>query len=128
MQDEKDLGVQAQAWGQRGRHDAGRALGGFLARAGLNTSEIGLFVEAVARAAGDPEWKDRRTAARDQAKAFNAGKHCYGFPKVKELFGENTFGAPFASLSFPSERSTALAESLWRLLLKSAGRNVAKAC
>ena len=79
----------ARYWpGQGARHDAALALGGFLARAGFKPPYIKKMAEGIARTAGDPEWKDRRTAAEGSAQAFLAGKRVFGFPRIKELFGE----------------------------------------
>lgn len=70
------------------KHDAALVVGGFLARAGKNENEIGLAMEAIARAVNDPEWKNRRDAAKDAAKAFREGKKAFGFPAMCEAFGE----------------------------------------
>jgi hypothetical protein len=78
----------ARAWPAEGRrHDAARALGGFLARTGWTEQRIKLIAEAIARAANDEEWKDRVTAAQDAARAFHAGSRTYGFPKLVEIVG-----------------------------------------
>jgi putative DNA primase/helicase len=79
----------ARYWpGQGGRHDAALALGGFLARAGLQPAQIRYLVEAIAKSAGDPEHRDRRAAAEDAARACLEGKHAYGFPHLKKMFGD----------------------------------------
>ena len=57
-------------WPQRqgtGGHNAARLLGGLLRRAGWSEAEIAVFVEAIARAGGDPDVKDRVRSARDAA-------------------------------------------------------------
>lgn len=43
-----------------GRHEAALVVGGFMARSGLNKGRTATLVEAIARAAGDPEPRDRR--------------------------------------------------------------------
>ena len=71
----------ARYWPARGlktRHNAALIVGGFLARAGMAPQEIKVVAEAIARAANDKEWRNRREAAEDAAKAFHAGKHAYG--------------------------------------------------
>ena len=79
----------ARHWsGKGGRHDAALAVGGFLARTGLKPPEVKCLVEAIARAAGDDEWRDRVKAAEDTAKAYSKDKPTCGFPKLKEIFGE----------------------------------------
>ena len=60
----------ARAWPIKGaRHDAALAVGGFLARAGVPESDAGLMIEAIPRAAGDPEWRDRVRTARTRERA-----------------------------------------------------------
>jgi AAA domain/Bifunctional DNA primase/polymerase, N-terminal len=79
----------ASAWPADGsRHDAALSLGGVLARAGFTEQDAGLFVESVARTAGDEEWRDRRTAARDAVRAHQGGRAVYGLPTLKQTFGE----------------------------------------
>jgi hypothetical protein len=79
----------ARAWpAPGGRHDAARVVGGFRARAGLAEEKIKLVAEAIARAAGDEEWRDRIKAAEDAARAFHNGDKTYGLPKLTEIAGE----------------------------------------
>jgi putative DNA primase/helicase len=79
----------ARYWpGQGTRHDAALALGGFLARAGIQPTQIKYLVEAIAKCAGDTEWKDRRDAAEDAARAYLEGKRAYGLPALKNTFGD----------------------------------------
>jgi hypothetical protein len=79
----------ARYWpGKGSRHDAALAIGGFLARSGRTPITIKITTEAIARAAHDEEWRDRRTAAKDAADAYYAGKHAYGFNGLREIFGQ----------------------------------------
>jgi hypothetical protein len=79
----------AGAWpAPGGRHDAALAVGGFFARAGLTTDEIKLMAEAIARAAGDPEWPDRVRTAVDSARMHASGGKTFGLPKLIEIIGE----------------------------------------
>src|SRR6516225_9808184 len=81
----------ARYWPARGlktRHNAALIVGGFLARAGMATQEIKVVAEAIARAANDKEWRNRREAAEDAAKAFHAGKHAYGITGMRKQFGD----------------------------------------
>jgi hypothetical protein len=81
----------ARYWPARGlktRHNAALIVGGFLARAGMVTQEIKVVAEAIARAANDKEWRNRREAAEDAAKAFHAGKHAYGITGMRKQFGD----------------------------------------
>ena len=79
----------ARHWpAEGGRHDAASMFGGLLARAGFQDLQIKLLTEAVARAAGDREWKDRTATAEDAAQHYRRGGHAYGFPTLVELAGE----------------------------------------
>jgi hypothetical protein len=69
------------------RHDAARMIGGFLSRAGKPSAEIKYIAEAIAKAASDEEWRDRRTAAEDAAVANHKGKKAYGLNAMREMFG-----------------------------------------
>ena len=66
------------------KHDTAQIVGGFLVRAGKDENEVAVAVEAIARAANDPEWKNRRGAAKDAARAFREGKNTFGFPAMAE--------------------------------------------
>jgi RecA-family ATPase len=70
------------------RHDCALMLGGFLARADKDPKEIKLAAEAIARAAGDKEWRNRLEAAEAAAKAFHAGKHAHGLTSMRKQFGD----------------------------------------
>jgi hypothetical protein len=73
-----------------GRHDGALIIGGFLARCGLDDSDIKIFVDALATASGQPKEKrlDMIRAARDAASSQKDGAHVYGYPKLAEVFGE----------------------------------------
>jgi hypothetical protein len=74
----------ARCWpGEGKRHDAAITLGGFLARAGFAQADAKLFCEAVARAAGDSEWRDRVKAMETDKMA-----RLRGFPELAKLLGE----------------------------------------
>jgi putative DNA primase/helicase len=78
----------ARYWPQHGRrHDSALALGGFLTRAGVPMPDLNCMVEAVAKTAGDSEWRDRLRAAKDAADAFRQGKRAFGYPEIERLFG-----------------------------------------
>jgi hypothetical protein len=70
------------------RNDASLTICGFLARAGWEVEEIAHFIESVAKVAGDQEWRDRGKAAKGAVKRFKSGDKVAGFPKMKELFGD----------------------------------------
>jgi Bifunctional DNA primase/polymerase, N-terminal len=72
-----------------GRHEGALRLGGFLARAGWQSDDIGNFVSTIADAAGDEEWKDRERAACDSYEAHERGEPVAGFPKLIEYFSED---------------------------------------
>jgi putative DNA primase/helicase len=76
----------ARHWPERGgRHEAALAAAGFLLRAGLDEGMAVLIVGAAARAAGDPEWQDRKRAALDTAAALAAGEPATGGPTLADL-------------------------------------------
>jgi len=78
----------ARYWPPHGsRHDAALALGGFLARSGVPQPDLKCMVEAIAKTAGDPEWRDRLRAGEDAANAFRQGKRAFGYPELERLFG-----------------------------------------
>ena len=78
-----------RSWPAQGsRHEAALTVGGFLARAGLTKDEIALVVEAVARAAGDSEAKDRVRAAKDNAEHHEKTGHGFGLPALVKLTGD----------------------------------------
>lgn len=70
------------------RHDAALALGGGLARLGWSCEEAQGFLAAVAEAAGDEEREDRVQAVADAFQRLAKGKPVAGFPKFRELFGD----------------------------------------
>jgi hypothetical protein len=79
----------ARYWpGEGKRHRAAMALGGMLAHGGWSVPDTKLFVQAVARAAGDPEWKDRETAAKDSVNTCEQGGKVVGLPTLVKLIGE----------------------------------------
>jgi hypothetical protein len=85
------LALLARHWpkpGSRNRHHTALRLGGFLARCGWNETQIGLALEAVARAAIDEEAFDRKTAGRDAFRHLESGGNTAGFPTLCEDFGE----------------------------------------
>ena len=76
------------AHGLKARHHAALVVGGFLARAGKSPQEIKIAAEAIARAANDIEWRNRRDAGEDAAEACQAGKHTFGLPEMRKQFGK----------------------------------------
>jgi hypothetical protein len=74
--------------GLKARHNAALIIGGLFARAGKDPQEINLAAEAIARAANDKEWRNRRAAAADAARAFHAGKHAHGLTSMRKQFGD----------------------------------------
>src|SRR6516165_6928399 len=80
----------ARHWPIKGaRHKAALIIGGFLARAGFSTNGAALMVEAIAKAANDPEWADRVTAARDAVKEHASKRKVYGLPELIKAFGSD---------------------------------------
>jgi len=79
----------ARHWPIQGaRHEAALRVGGFLARAGFSANGAATMVEAIAKAANDSEWEDRKQAARDAVNT-RASANVYGIPKLIEAFGSD---------------------------------------
>jgi hypothetical protein len=70
-----------------GHHDTARVVGGFLGRTGLGPETVRIHVEAIARAANSPRWRELCRTAEDAAKALAAGKHAFGLNGLREAFG-----------------------------------------
>jgi hypothetical protein len=78
----------ARHWPIKGaRHKAALIIGGFLARAGFSENGATTMVEAIAKAANDPEWSDRVSAARDAVKQYAGNGKVYGLPELIKAFG-----------------------------------------
>jgi len=73
---------------QGSRHDTALIVGGFLARCSFSETDARTFLEAIARAANDPEWRDRATAGRDAVRQHRSGGKHYGFPELLNTFGK----------------------------------------
>src|SRR6516164_4402435 len=71
------------------RHKAALVIGGFLARAGFSANGAAIMVEAITKAANDPEWNDRVTAARDAVKEYAGKGKVYGLPELIKAFGSD---------------------------------------
>ncbi len=79
----------ARHWpGPGRRHDPALALGGLLAHGGWKEPAAKVFMEAVARAAGDPDSKDRIRAVESSFERIRTGKKATGFPTLKKYFDE----------------------------------------
>ena len=78
----------AKHWRNKVRHKAALAIGGMLAHGGWTMQDAAVFVEAVARAAGDKEWQDRVKAVRDSFVTFAKGEKVRGLPSLLDLIDE----------------------------------------
>lgn len=90
---------------QGSRHEASKALGGFLSRVGWTVDDITCFTETVIVAAGDDEREDRLRAAEDAARAHKTGGRAYGIPKLDELFGKGVGAAVAGWLGYDPKRA-----------------------
>ena len=100
------LALLARYWpGTGSRHEAASIIGGFLARCGLRSAVIRIYAEAIAKAAGDPERKNRRDTAEAAAIAHGAGDHAYGFPALAKMFGKDIAEQTAEWLKFSGERA-----------------------
>jgi hypothetical protein len=70
------------------RHEGALVLGGVLARAGWNPYDIGHVIEAVARAVGDDEWRDRISTATSAVNVKANGQAVPGLKRLGELWGK----------------------------------------
>lgn len=93
----------ARYWPSEGaRHDAALTLGGFMGRCRLKPPYIKCFTEAIARAAGDDEWRDRVRAAEDAAIEYIENRLTRGLPAMKETFGDVIAKKVAELLEYPS--------------------------
>jgi hypothetical protein len=94
----------ARHWrGIAGRHHSAQVVGGFLARAGKSAAEIKLIVEAIAKAASDPNWKEQARTGGDAADAHDRGTNSYGYPALAEWIGDSTARTIAEWISYRSE-------------------------
>ena len=108
-------------WPEQGqRHEAALRLGGFLARCGFSCEAAENFAEAVAVAALAPEGiEGNRREARDAFNAHAEKKNVYGYPALKDMFGEKTAEACARWLSYPfspTDRGVSGGDSNYRML------------
>lgn len=81
--------ILARHWPAKGsRHEAALALSGLLLRGGMPLQEAERFVEVVAQASGDEEWRDRVRAVRDTAATLLSNQPATGAPSLAALVGE----------------------------------------
>ena len=78
----------AMHWPAGSRHAASLALAGGLLRAGWLVEDVERFVEAVCRAAGDDELRDRLNSVRDSVKKLEQGENVSGWPSLATLIGD----------------------------------------
>jgi putative DNA primase/helicase len=83
----------ARHWPAHGsRHEAALALHGLLLRFGWTEEGAEHFVEAVAVAAGDEEWRARAANARTTAKRRTEDRSTTGRPRLEAIFGKQVVG------------------------------------
>jgi hypothetical protein len=70
------------------RHEGALVLGGVLARAGWYPDDIKHVIEAVARAAGDDEWRERISTATSAVNVKANGQAVPGLKRLAELWGK----------------------------------------
>src|SRR5262249_40935145 len=78
----------ARYWQSGSRHELALALAGMLAHGGWSLEEIDRFVCAVARAADDEEWPNRRGDVRSTRGRTRSGKATTGARRLAERIGE----------------------------------------
>lgn len=78
----------ARHWpGEGGRDDAAVSVSGVLTRSGWSPDDVDAFVEAVARAAGDEEWRTRGKGT-GSVERLDAGRRVQGWPSFEDVFGD----------------------------------------
>jgi hypothetical protein len=96
------LSLLARYWpGEGSRHGVALVVGGFLARAGIAPTLIKYLVQAVARAAGDEESRDRAKAAADAVKEYERGGKSAGLPRMVEFFEQDIVDRCVEWLEYP---------------------------
>lgn len=79
----------ARHWPTRGsRHNAALALGGLLIRGGEEAEDAATFVQKIARAAGDEQWKERARDVRTTADRLAKGEAATGAPSLAQVMPE----------------------------------------
>jgi hypothetical protein len=101
------------------RHNTALALGGFLARAGMSPAAAKKVVEAIAKAANDEEWQDRRKAAEDAVAAHQNGESVYGLPELKKMIGKGVAQKAADWLGYGKNQDTDKDESLADLFARA---------
>ena len=72
------------------RHDAALVLGGTMARIpSITFNDIEYFVSAVAKVAGDEEWKERGRSAAGAIDLLRRGDPTPGLPRMREVWGSD---------------------------------------
>jgi hypothetical protein len=89
-----------------GCHDAALAVGGFLARAGLKPEEVRYFVGLITSYRFSSRLDDLPRTAEDAATKHYAGERAYGFPQLKEAFGDAAAKQVAEWLSYTRATST----------------------
>ena len=75
------------------RHDIALALSGGLLRLGWSVDEAAVFVDAVAREAGDDEVADRVRCVEETASELRANRKATGWPTLAKLLGTEVVDA-----------------------------------
>jgi bifunctional DNA primase/polymerase-like protein len=96
----------ARHWPSKGsRNAAAMALAGTLLRAGRDEIEVGDFVAAVARAAGDEEWASRKATARSTRKRLDKDEPATGRQRLAEVMGADVVDRACQWLGIESVRT-----------------------
>jgi hypothetical protein len=72
-----------------GCHDAALAVGGFLARTGLEAEDVRSAVDAIAAYANPERREELARTAAEAAQSHKDGQNAYGFPGLAKAFGED---------------------------------------
>jgi hypothetical protein len=83
----------AKRWRKGIRNEMALPLAGMLLRNWWSEGEATEFIESVAQAAGDEEWRLRATVFRASKEKLDRGKEVTGIPTLTKLLGEKTVNA-----------------------------------
>jgi hypothetical protein len=91
-----------------GCHYAALTVGGFLARAGLETEEVRNAVDAIACFANPARQEELARTAEDAAVGHDKGERTYGFPELAKTFGEDIAKAVAEWLGYHRDGSSSV--------------------
>jgi len=80
----------ARKWRKGTRNETALALAGVLLRGGWSEGETSEFIESIAQAAGDEQWRQRAAVVRATKEKLDKGEQVTGTPKLVKLLGQKS--------------------------------------